>query len=194
MRLPVAAFAAILLLHGPGAADDRLTAEEVVEFFTRGGGAAGGAAAGLRTRGVDGGRLRSVHVGPTGFGGDAETAAAEAADPQAPGALDLLVTFDLDSARLTEEARRNLDAFIQALAHPALTGLRFAVEGHTDATGPAAHNQALSERRAAAVVDYLAAHGVENARLNAQGFGETRPRTANPDAPANRRVETRRLP
>ena len=95
---------------------------------------------------------------------------------------------------LTRQARENLDAFVAALQSRALAPYRFAVDGHTDATGPEDYNQALSERRAASVVDYLVAHGVEGDRLVVHGYGETRPRVAdNPADPENRRVETRRI-
>ncbi len=94
---------------------------------------------------------------------------------------------------MTPQARQNLDAFAHALASPALSGLRFAVEGHTDATGSAMHNMALSERRAAAVVSYLVGHGVAAGRLTPRGFGESSPRRADPTHPDNRRVETRQL-
>lgn len=110
-----------------------------------------------------------------------------------PGGYDMLVTFEVDSATLTPQARQNLDAFATALASPALSALRFAVEGHTDATGSPDHNLELSERRAASVVTYLVAHGVAADRLTAQGFGETRPRLSDPEHPENRRVETRPL-
>lgn len=106
---------------------------------------------------------------------------------------DLLITFEMDSATLTPQARQNLEAFAQALGDPALAGARFAVEGHTDASGPAGHNLALSRRRAVSVVDYLVARGVDARRLAAAGYGETRPRAADPQHPDNRRVETRRL-
>ncbi len=109
-----------------------------------------------------------------------------------PGNYDLLITFDFDSATLTPQARENLDAFVAALQSQALQPHRFAVDGHTDAKGSDNYNQRLSERRAVAVVDYLVAHGVDLARLDAHGYGETRPRNAaDPEAPENRRVETR---
>lgn len=105
--------------------------------------------------------------------------------------LDLLVTFDLESAMLTPQARENLDAFARALRSPELAGLHFAVEGYTDSSGSPEYNQRLSEARAAAVVTYLTGHGVASDRLIATGYGETRPRLPDPADPGNRRVETR---
>lgn len=206
MLRSVIALLAICALPGIGVADERLTPEEIVDFFTR-----DAAEAEARTRSLTVGEPgtaanRSVFVGPAGFGDETRKAVgngssggsgAQPVDHSAaptPAGLDLLINFDLDSARLTDEARQNLDAFVEALHHPALSGLRFAVEGHTDATGPDGYNLSLSRRRAAAVVDYLSARGVDTNRLAAQGYGESRPRTDDPMDPQNRRVETRRLP
>ena len=71
--------------------------------------------------------------------------------------------------------------------------LRLTVEGHTDNTGNAAANLALSAKRAQAVVDYLVkTHGIAAARLAAKGLGATKPVGPN-ETPegrqANRRVE-----
>ncbi len=66
------------------------------------------------------------------------------------------------------------------------------VEGHTDNTGDASFNKKLSQERAAAVRKYLVEKGVDAARLDAKGFGDTRPIAPNTDAKgrdANRRVE-----
>jgi outer membrane protein OmpA-like peptidoglycan-associated protein len=68
------------------------------------------------------------------------------------------------------------------------------IEGHTDVRGDAAYNQALSERRAAAVRAWLVGHGVDAARISATGAGESRPvrtGTTEADHRANRRVEIR---
>jgi outer membrane protein OmpA-like peptidoglycan-associated protein len=75
--------------------------------------------------------------------------------------------------------------------------LRLGIEGHTDSDGEAANNKELSERRAAAVKRHLIEkYGVDAARLEAAGFGESRPAAGN-DTPEgkqqNRRVELVRL-
>jgi outer membrane protein OmpA-like peptidoglycan-associated protein len=72
------------------------------------------------------------------------------------------------------------------------------VFAHTDTSGTEAVNQALSDKRAAAVASYLGAHGVTKARIASKGLGETSP-LYNPEADeaqkaANRRVEIRLLP
>jgi len=66
------------------------------------------------------------------------------------------------------------------------------VEGHTDSVGSDKYNQRLSERRAHAVVKYLIGKGIESNRLQAAGFGESRPIAPNetPEGRAkNRRTE-----
>ncbi|QRM53903.1 OmpA family protein [Sinorhizobium sp. BG8] len=66
------------------------------------------------------------------------------------------------------------------------------VDGHTDSTGSAAHNQALSERRAGSVANYLAARGVDQRRMSAVGYGKDRPIASNATEAGraqNRRVE-----
>ena len=70
--------------------------------------------------------------------------------------------------------------------------MKFRIKGPTDNQGNAAANQALSERRAQAVVAWLTAHGVEASRLSAKGMGQTKPVADNgaEDGRAkNRRVE-----
>jgi len=69
---------------------------------------------------------------------------------------------------------------------------RVSVEGHTDNKGAKAANQTLSEERARAVVDYLIAQGIEPRRLDAVGYGDTKPIAPNLTARGrelNRRVE-----
>jgi outer membrane protein OmpA-like peptidoglycan-associated protein len=66
------------------------------------------------------------------------------------------------------------------------------VNGHTDSTGSLAHNQGLSERRAASVANYLASRGVDQRRMSTLGFGPSQPIASNatPEGRAqNRRVE-----
>jgi len=98
--------------------------------------------------------------------------------------------FELGSATLSDEARDQLDEAIALLLEsPATTVI---VEGHTDNVGSALANQALSEARSQAVVEYLAVGGIDPARLIAVGVGEADPIASN-DTPegraANRRIE-----
>lgn len=103
---------------------------------------------------------------------------------------DLHVSFVAGSAQLTEAGRREAQKFAGALGTPLLAGMRFMIEGHTDAVGARAFNVDLSKRRAQAVVDFLVAKGAERSRFNVIGYGFDRPldgRAAS-DA-ASRRVE-----
>ncbi len=71
------------------------------------------------------------------------------------------------------------------------------VAGHTDSTGSDAYNQALSERRAGSVAQYLRSQGVMNDRLLTVGMGKTRPVADNSTVDgrqANRRVEITMVP
>jgi OOP family OmpA-OmpF porin len=54
-------------------------------------------------------------------------------------------------------------------------GRRLRVDWHTDAKGGDAFNLALSRRRAEAVADWLAGHGIDGTLLSTKGFDETRP-------------------
>ena len=70
----------------------------------------------------------------------------------------------------------------------------FSLEGHTDSDGSKSMNQALSERRANAVRDYLIANGISADRLSAAGFGESNPIASNSTGAGkkeNRRVEVK---
>ena len=70
----------------------------------------------------------------------------------------------------------------------------FSIEGHTDSDGSKSMNQALSERRANAVRDYLIANGINADRLTAAGFGEDNPIANNKTRAGkkeNRRVEVK---
>ncbi|MCY4027908.1 MAG: OmpA family protein [Acidobacteria bacterium] len=88
--------------------------------------------------------------------------------------LMLRIEFEFDSAELTTPAMRDLDGVAAALTDPQLTEAQLTLEGHTDATGSEDYNLRLSQRRAEAVVRYLAGRGVPGARLRAVGFGEDR--------------------
>jgi outer membrane protein OmpA-like peptidoglycan-associated protein len=107
---------------------------------------------------------------------------------------DLLITFKLGSAQLTEQGRANARSFADALMNPAVRATRFEIAGHTDASGSADRNQELSQQRAEAVKDFLVGQGVDPSRLEVKGYGSSE--LARPEAPrssANRRVEARRL-
>ena len=111
-----------------------------------------------------------------------------------PG-VNLDVRFATASDKLTKADQTLLDTLAKALKTPDLAKDRFAVAGHTDATGDDRINQELSCARALAVKRYLSGKGVTLARLSAYGFGSTRPLDAGQgDSANNRRVEIRKAP
>ena len=100
------------------------------------------------------------------------------------------ILFDTDSDHLKDESKPTLDSLIAAAkAQPTWS---FGIEGYTDNVGGDAHNQTLSEKRAASVKAYLVAAGVVATRLTTQGFGATKPVASNDTElgkSQNRRVE-----
>ncbi|HJR54677.1 MAG TPA: OmpA family protein [Gemmatimonadota bacterium] len=101
------------------------------------------------------------------------------------------ILFDIGSDRIRPESTPTLEKIGTMLAER--PDLRLVIEGHTDSLGDDAMNQTLSERRAAAIKAYLLeAHGIDPARLETAGYGETRPVADNgtPEGrQQNRRVE-----
>ncbi len=97
--------------------------------------------------------------------------------------------FDVGSAKLRPESATALEAIL-ALVN-GKPGSRWVISGHTDNQGSAVLNKKLSESRAASVVAWLTAHGVEANRLMPQGFGPTRPVADN--ATENGRALNRRV-
>jgi OmpA-OmpF porin, OOP family len=70
--------------------------------------------------------------------------------------------------------------------------MRVSIEGHTDNVGGEGHNMRLSQRRAEAVRDYLVSKGISPSRLQAVGYGPTKPLASNKTAKGkakNRRTE-----
>ncbi len=105
------------------------------------------------------------------------------------------ILFDTGSDRIRPESTPTLKEIGEMLRQHG--DLRLRIEGHTDSVGDAATNQALSERRAASVRQFLIQnHGIDAGRLEAAGLGQTQPVDSN-DTPEgrqnNRRVELVRL-
>jgi len=100
------------------------------------------------------------------------------------------VLFDSGQYTLRPLAREKLAKISGiVLAYP---DLKLAIEGNTDSVGSEAMNQTLSERRAGAVMDYLAKQNVPAASMTSQGFGKSQPIASNDTAEGrqqNRRVE-----
>ena len=101
-----------------------------------------------------------------------------------------MVNFGFDSSDLTSAAKANLDKLAQVLKNNMDTNIN--IYGHTDSKGTDAYNLSLSERRAAAVKNYLVSQGVSAGRMFTMGVGEKEPVASN-DTDAgraeNRRVE-----
>jgi len=122
---------AILLSSGSGAtAQSAYTPEQLVEFYINS---------------LDVGAARGICIGTP----------QECELPASPAGLDMLVTFELDSADLTAETQQNLAVFAQMMQDERLEIARFVVEGHTDARGTDLYNDELSKARADAVKTFL---------------------------------------
>jgi OmpA-OmpF porin, OOP family len=84
------------------------------------------------------------------------------------------IHFEYNQAVIAPESHPIVDAVgAVLLGNPAIELVE--IQGHTDDRGSAAYNQALSERRAAAVREYLVSYGVHPERLIARGYGESQP-------------------
>ncbi|MCK6391451.1 MAG: OmpA family protein [Azonexus sp.] len=116
---------------------------------------------------------------------DAKAAAPAAAAPAAavaapkPAGEKITVAadalFDFNKAVLRPEGQAKLDELVSKAAAIKLEVI-LAV-GHTDRLGGDAYNQKLSEKRAAAVKEYLVAKGIEANRVYTEGKGEKQPVT-----------------
>ncbi len=105
--------------------------------------------------------------------------------------VELDVKFDFDKATVREDAYDDIEVLADFMKQYGQTSTT--VEGHTDSVGTDAYNQRLSQRRAQAVRDALVErYGVEANRLEAIGYGESRPVADNSTElgrAINRRVE-----
>jgi outer membrane protein OmpA-like peptidoglycan-associated protein/Tol biopolymer transport system component len=100
------------------------------------------------------------------------------------------VFFDTDKADLRSESFAELNKLKLLLTENA--SMRIEVRGHTDSQGSDSHNLDLSDRRAKAVIVYLAKNGITATRLQSKGFGETKPVDSNDTVEGrqnNRRTE-----
>lgn len=102
------------------------------------------------------------------------------------------VNFATNSARLTPGSAKTLDAAAETLVKRG--NVKTEIAGHTDDRGSPAHNLALSQQRAEAVMKYLVSKGVAPSNLSARGYGEDTPIASNANESGraeNRRVELR---
>ena len=100
------------------------------------------------------------------------------------------VTFSTNSSTLKPAARESVAKLAGVLAlNP---GLKLDIEGYTDSLGSDTYNQSLSEKRAAAVRDYLVEQGIPAGSIDVKGLGKGSPVASNDDPKGrekNRRVE-----
>jgi len=116
----------------------------------------------------------------------APVVAAPAPAPAAPAKF--IGHFDFDKADVKEVPE--LDVFAAYMNE--VSDSKVAITGHTDSTGPKSYNQALSEKRAQDVADYLAGKGIAADRMTVSGMGESSPIADNGTKAGradNRRVE-----
>ena len=129
-----AAVAASILIATGGAAQTTPTEQDIIDALKK----PGGTGEFTNVRSLSGDR------GVTVTGGETTVPS-----------IDLKVTFAFDSARLDNESLLTLDVLGRALSSEALKGQAIEIVGHTDAKGTLEYNDALSQRRAAAVVTYI---------------------------------------
>lgn len=100
------------------------------------------------------------------------------------------INFETDKANFLPESFPILiDALNILKKYPKI---RIEIQGHTDSQGASSYNQALSQRRSDAVKKYLVNNGIDNNRLVAKGYGETKPISTNNTAEGrlkNRRID-----
>jgi outer membrane protein OmpA-like peptidoglycan-associated protein len=101
-----------------------------------------------------------------------------------------IVFFDWDKSDITPQAAAILDN--AAAAYQQTGQANVVLAGHADRSGSDQYNVGLSQRRADAVKDYLAGHGVPDSAMSTEAYGESRPLVETADGvrePQNRRVE-----
>ncbi len=106
------------------------------------------------------------------------------------GHIALYINFDSGKATIKPESGELIDEIVTALKSK--LELKVKLEGHTDNVGNATANKKLSDDRANAVMNAIAAKGVDKARLSAEGFGLDKPIADNSTEEGkakNRRVE-----
>jgi OOP family OmpA-OmpF porin len=188
----VALFGAGAALTSPGYAQTaNPKSDAIVKALTPTGLGVAGPSRGIRMANPPSAGAAPSGNAPSGNASAANASSGNASSGNAPS-VNLSVQFQKGSADLTASAMQTLNELGKALNQPALATYRFRIEGHTDTVGTADYNKELSDRRAAAVVAYLAAtFKVDRTRLEAVGMGEQGLLVATPDQtsePRNRRV------
>src|SRR5262245_32629331 len=140
-------------------------------------------------------RLLSPPPGPPGFRSLVERGIEVAPGRAGAPTVELYLNFAFDSADLDADSMRTLQSLGAALKGNKLNGAKLQIIGHTDAKGTDEYNQKLSERRAAAVKQFLVSNGnIEQGRREAYGRGKhALKHLASPLDCINRRVEIRNV-
>ena len=107
------------------------------------------------------------------------------------GRATIKIKFDFDKADVKPAFNKEIKKFADVMKN--YPDLKVVIEGHTDRTGKKAYNQKLSEKRANSVKSYMTEKfGIEESRLTARGYGESKPIVSNKTKAGrrkNRRVE-----
>jgi outer membrane protein OmpA-like peptidoglycan-associated protein len=98
------------------------------------------------------------------------------------------IHFEFDKDKIRPESFPILDAVVEVLQQN--PKIKLEIQGHTDNKGTAAYNKGLSDRRAASVLKYLVAKGIDSSRLTSKGYGMERPIVPN-TTPQNRALNRR---
>jgi len=84
------------------------------------------------------------------------------------------IFFEFDQSNITAQAAFELDKLVQIMTkYPEMV---IKATSHTDNRGPDSYNNALSERRAKTIVQYVISKGIDEARISGEGKGETEPK------------------
>ncbi|MBW1859476.1 MAG: OmpA family protein, partial [Deltaproteobacteria bacterium] len=100
------------------------------------------------------------------------------------------INFSTDKAEIRPQDQAGLDEVVVVLKENPT--VKVEIQGHTDNMGPEAYNQALSEKRADAVMNYFVEKGIGKDRLSAKGYGMSQPAASNDTREGrfqNRRVQ-----
>lgn len=100
------------------------------------------------------------------------------------------VHFEFDKARLMLDSKTVLRKVSESLNNE--PDVKIIIMGHTDSMGSDAYNKRLSQERAQSVVNYLSTQGISSSRMQAIGYGESKPAASNSTEEGrerNRRVE-----
>ena len=104
------------------------------------------------------------------------------------------INFKVNSTELTDESKVILDPAIDELLK--FKTVHVEIQAHTDSQGSEKYNLSLSGKRAKSVADYMESKGIDAARMEVKGYGETLPIADNKTKEGraqNRRVEFRAL-